>query len=274
MMRLSCARIVRRILAAVLVVSMVVSGTAGAYAASAYDPHMLPQQNARHDVQPVRFISPDTLDPTMPGVGTNRYAYAQNDPINKSDPNGHNAIAVWGGRIALGAICAGGGCEALAVAAVVGAVGYGIYSMMSDEETPPENSDVQDAGYQDAVDAATKGATGKEKMNLGLDPEQADKNMAGVKGLPGAKTKNIETVYGPGTATDLPDGTTVVDRPGSKSRGIRTIEVQKTTEKGKRKTTHEIGVSPKAEKSEKKDTPTKSDGSKGSDNKTQKSKPQ
>ena len=28
-------------------------------------------------------------DPTLPGVGTNRYAYAGNDPINKSDPSGH-----------------------------------------------------------------------------------------------------------------------------------------------------------------------------------------
>jgi hypothetical protein len=36
-----------------------------------------------------RFISPDTMDPTMPGVGTNRYAYSGNDPVNKSDPNGH-----------------------------------------------------------------------------------------------------------------------------------------------------------------------------------------
>lgn len=27
-----------------------------------------------------RFISPDTLDPVLPGVGTNRYAYAMNDP--------------------------------------------------------------------------------------------------------------------------------------------------------------------------------------------------
>lgn len=36
-----------------------------------------------------RFISPDTLDPTAPGVGTNRYGYSENDPINKSDPNGH-----------------------------------------------------------------------------------------------------------------------------------------------------------------------------------------
>jgi hypothetical protein len=36
-----------------------------------------------------RFISPDTMDPTIEGVGTNRYAYAGNDPVNNSDPNGH-----------------------------------------------------------------------------------------------------------------------------------------------------------------------------------------
>lgn len=36
-----------------------------------------------------RFISPDTWDPTVQGVGTNRFAYAGNDPVNKSDPNGH-----------------------------------------------------------------------------------------------------------------------------------------------------------------------------------------
>ena len=36
-----------------------------------------------------RFISPDDWDPTKPGVGINRYAYSENDPVNKSDPNGH-----------------------------------------------------------------------------------------------------------------------------------------------------------------------------------------
>ncbi|WP_275789082.1 RHS repeat-associated core domain-containing protein [Pararhizobium gei] len=46
--------------------------------------------NARYmDPRFGRFISPDTWDPTMEGVGTNRYAYAGNDPVNKSDPNGH-----------------------------------------------------------------------------------------------------------------------------------------------------------------------------------------
>ena len=46
--------------------------------------------NARY-MDPVlgRFISPDDWDPTQEGVGTNRYAYAANDPVNKSDPNGH-----------------------------------------------------------------------------------------------------------------------------------------------------------------------------------------
>jgi RHS repeat-associated protein len=36
-----------------------------------------------------RFLSPDWWDVTMPGVGTNRYAYALNDPVNLSDRNGH-----------------------------------------------------------------------------------------------------------------------------------------------------------------------------------------
>jgi hypothetical protein len=35
------------------------------------------------------MLSPDDWDPTLPGVGTHRYLYAEGDPINKSDPNGH-----------------------------------------------------------------------------------------------------------------------------------------------------------------------------------------
>ena len=60
--------------------------------------------NARY-MDPVlgRFISPDDWGPTKQGVGTNRYAYAGNDPVNKSDANGHVvcggvciAAVLWG----------------------------------------------------------------------------------------------------------------------------------------------------------------------------------
>lgn len=38
------------------------------------------------------FIQPDWFDPTAPGVGTNRYAYSFNDPVNKMDPNGNQSL--------------------------------------------------------------------------------------------------------------------------------------------------------------------------------------
>lgn len=38
-----------------------------------------------------RYLSPDTYDPWLQGVDINRYAYGANDPINQSDPNGHQS---------------------------------------------------------------------------------------------------------------------------------------------------------------------------------------
>ena len=38
-------------------------------------------------------LSPDTWDPILAGVDINRYAYAGNDPVNQSDPNGHHWLA-------------------------------------------------------------------------------------------------------------------------------------------------------------------------------------
>jgi RHS repeat-associated protein len=46
-----------------------------------------------YDPEGARFLSPDTWDPTLPGVDINRYAYAGNDPINRSDPNGHQSVS-------------------------------------------------------------------------------------------------------------------------------------------------------------------------------------
>lgn len=49
--------------------------------------------NARHDDAHVaRFISPDWWDPTHQGVGTNRYSYGDNNPINVPDPSGHSSM--------------------------------------------------------------------------------------------------------------------------------------------------------------------------------------
>lgn len=88
MMRFWATRIVRRLLAAVLAISLVISGTAGAYATSAFGSYSKPVLESTPTIS-IRYISPDTMDPVVPGVGTNRYAYSENDPINKSDPNGH-----------------------------------------------------------------------------------------------------------------------------------------------------------------------------------------
>jgi hypothetical protein len=44
-----------------------------------------------------RFLNPDTWDPWMEGVDFNRYGYAGNDPVNKSDPNGHQGKGHNGG---------------------------------------------------------------------------------------------------------------------------------------------------------------------------------
>ena len=46
--------------------------------------------NARYyDPTLGRFVQPDWWEVTKAGVGTNRYAYSFNDPVNKSDVNGH-----------------------------------------------------------------------------------------------------------------------------------------------------------------------------------------
>ena len=40
------------------------------------------------------FTSPDWLEITEPGVGTNRYAYVGNSPLNQSDPGGNCFVCV------------------------------------------------------------------------------------------------------------------------------------------------------------------------------------
>ncbi|MGV2976824.1 RHS repeat domain-containing protein [Roseibium alexandrii] len=54
--------------------------------------------NARYyDPVLARFISPDWFDPQEPGVGTNRYAYAGNNPVAFKDPSGNWFEGVFSG---------------------------------------------------------------------------------------------------------------------------------------------------------------------------------
>jgi RHS repeat-associated protein len=64
---------------------------AKSYIGEVYDPETGLQylHNRYLDPELGRFLSPDTLDPMVAGVGTNRYAYGGNDPIDMSDPFGH-----------------------------------------------------------------------------------------------------------------------------------------------------------------------------------------
>lgn len=41
------------------------------------------------------WVQADWFDPTEPGVGTNRYAYSFNDPINQRDPGGNAVETPW-----------------------------------------------------------------------------------------------------------------------------------------------------------------------------------
>jgi RHS repeat-associated protein len=65
--------------------------TGKGYVGERYDPETgLSYHHFRHyDSKLGRFINPDTWDPIIAEVDVNRYAYAGNDPVNYSDPNGH-----------------------------------------------------------------------------------------------------------------------------------------------------------------------------------------
>jgi RHS repeat-associated protein len=73
--------------------------------------------NARYyDPELSLFLQPDWFEVTKAGVGTNRFSYCFNDPVNLSDPNGNIVPVVVAG------VCALGGSEAVAAFFVAGAI--------------------------------------------------------------------------------------------------------------------------------------------------------
>ncbi len=121
-----------------------------------------------------RFIQPDTMDPTIEGVGTNRYAYAGNDPVNRSDPNGHQTELLVGGALTAGiAGCAASGVCGLVVAGAIGVaiVGSAIgISIMSGRE---EDYEIGALGEEYDV------RTGKLKGDLpqSVPPDVSDETL-------------------------------------------------------------------------------------------------
>lgn len=107
-----------------------------------------------------RFISPDTMDTTRSGVGTNRYAYSENDPINKSDANGHNAVAVGA---AVGELIGG---------LITAAIGYfssdAADQMRNDavnNSTPADTPNVTSTDRDDAQEGKKSTAAGSPEPN-------------------------------------------------------------------------------------------------------------
>ncbi|WP_057247445.1 MULTISPECIES: RHS repeat-associated core domain-containing protein [unclassified Ensifer] len=162
------------------------------YIGERFDPETgLQYLNARYyDPTFGRFISPDDWDPTKAGVGTNRYVYAGNDPINNSDPNGH-----WFG---VDDVFTGPVDEAVVIGSLAAAAYLGCESC---QKAPSQISEMVGFGQREELGVLTMaGKQGIYTGICGLD----DLGPKGVhwKGVD-KKGKQIEVGIRPGVTGDL-----------------------------------------------------------------------
>ncbi|WP_275789090.1 hypothetical protein [Pararhizobium gei] len=131
-----------------------------------------------------RFIQPDTMDPTLPGVGTNRYAYAGNDPVNNSDPNGHQAATATGGfwgtigsaLSRLGAAIGFGGAATVGI--IAGGVVLVTATPMANGEMKPDTQVNNGGGQTAAVGGAPAGGPEDEENEKQKEPEVSSKEIS------------------------------------------------------------------------------------------------
>jgi hypothetical protein len=215
-----------------------------------------------------RFISPDTMDPTIPGAGTNRYAYSLNDPVNKSDPNGHFAFLAP----AIGYACAGGGCAAVAAyvaEAVLGAafgtaVGISIFGSPLKNEDASKNATTGIKSGNRDLDALLGNAVPTDKGTKGYEVKgRAEDFEEKLRDLPDAEQTQHK---GGGTTTTLGDGTKVDTYGGRTSTGLPGFAV---TQAGQKKASIKgsfVGEDDESETSSKNQNSDKGSGDKGGNN--------
>ena len=155
--------------------AFILQAIAGAYAATEALNHTAYHGARASDASMARFVSPDTWDPNIPDVGTNRYSYAQNDPVNKSDPSGH--IAVVAIPPALEAAIYVGGLIAAGTAALV----THQQNQAAEDNVAQQNTHIE-SGYVVGHHSAVQ-------RDWSSGPEQRESyhivQHAAVKGLPG-----------------------------------------------------------------------------------------
>ncbi|KSV75942.1 hypothetical protein N185_15970 [Sinorhizobium sp. GW3] len=180
------------------------------YIGERFDPETgLQYLNARYyDPKFGRFISPDTLDPTQPGVDTNRYTYAGNDPVNNSDPNGH----AFSGR----------------------------ETKFDQRADRPDRDTQASKGLRDAAGDALEGRRKdrRSETKLAGDP-MSDENADGLddkldpdnfrpfsmgpirpfEELDGVKIHNVGTIFPGGLKTEVPRGANNAATAGAAARG-------------------------------------------------------
>jgi RHS repeat-associated protein len=195
--------------------------TSGAWAGNATTSnHDLVYSHARsYSAQPNRFLSPDPWDPILPGVGTNRYSYSENDPVNKADPNGH---ALFG--------CIGACAELrheviVSVLQVLGAAGDAIVSCgcpLAGLGGPLEEAGALGRTLSTIAPEAREAAGLREAAALKEEGVVAGSIRNVNQGLPGARSLNCVNCV---VATDATlKGRSAVALPSNSAQPISALE--------------------------------------------------
>lgn len=145
------------------------------------------------------FIQPDWLDPTQQGVGTNRYSYSFNDPINNHDPNGNYCLPCIPPAVE--------GLKWLGVG-IIGAIGLGVATNQSRPNVPASDRIVtgrhnggpqldptppDPVGPTLAALAAAGYAVSRERVSeLGADPNKGFDPMEATHGVRYEETFGVE----------------------------------------------------------------------------------